>query len=344
MAELSASVVIVTRNRPQALAMSLPLILAQTRLPRQLVVVDSSDDPEPVASVVASLGQPAGLAVSLLRSPRGTSLQRNRGIDASTGDVILFPDDDSLLFPTMVERVMAVYEADAAGLVGGVTVAASAVSPLAPAAEAYAPKAHGSRVASLLADAYVYFENRVLPRPFALMAGEIGVASGLPPQLAGLGCHLACEQEGFRMTFRRTVFARHRFNEMLTNYALGEDKDISYAVARDWLIIELPEPLVFHHEFPGARHDGFRRGVVEVLNEAYIVCRHAPHGSAPRRAIRRHRVTLLAQTGLRARSGYQRARFRGTLAAGRGVGRLLDAEPARLDAEYAAAMREILGD
>jgi hypothetical protein len=46
-------VVIATRNRPEALALTIPLILGQSRQPEKLIVIDSSNDHGPVADVVA---------------------------------------------------------------------------------------------------------------------------------------------------------------------------------------------------------------------------------------------------------------------------------------------------
>ena len=50
---LDFDVVIATRNRPQALALSIPLILGQSRPPEKLIVIDSSDDHAAVAGIVA---------------------------------------------------------------------------------------------------------------------------------------------------------------------------------------------------------------------------------------------------------------------------------------------------
>ncbi|MGF6862350.1 hypothetical protein ABIE69_002936 [Rhodobacteraceae bacterium MBR-64] len=49
---LTFDTVIATRNRPEALALSIPLILGQSRQPEKLIVIDSSDDHHAVKSVV----------------------------------------------------------------------------------------------------------------------------------------------------------------------------------------------------------------------------------------------------------------------------------------------------
>ena len=107
------SVVVATRNRLDALKLSLPLLLAQTRPPLEIIVVDSTDAPEPIRGIVEEVAPTTAIPVSYLHSAPGASLQRNIGLARARGEVTLFPDDDSMLFPDAMERVMRIYERDA---------------------------------------------------------------------------------------------------------------------------------------------------------------------------------------------------------------------------------------
>ena len=49
-APLGFDIVLATRNRPEALALSIPLMLSQSRQPGRLIVIDSSNDHAPVAA------------------------------------------------------------------------------------------------------------------------------------------------------------------------------------------------------------------------------------------------------------------------------------------------------
>ena len=49
---LTYDAVIATRHRIEALKLSIPLLLAQSRPPARLIVIDSSDDHAPVAKTV----------------------------------------------------------------------------------------------------------------------------------------------------------------------------------------------------------------------------------------------------------------------------------------------------
>jgi glycosyltransferase involved in cell wall biosynthesis len=112
------STVIATRNRPAALALSLPLQLAQSRLPERIVVVDSSDNPFENRALVERLNG----AVPILHqtSIPGSSIQRNIGLGLVDSDVTFFPDDDSLVHPDALAAIMRVYDLDEACRIGGV--------------------------------------------------------------------------------------------------------------------------------------------------------------------------------------------------------------------------------
>jgi GT2 family glycosyltransferase len=88
-ASLPVSVVIATRDRPQALGDTLESILAADTLPAELIVADQSSGEPP--------SLPANDAVEIvhlrLRS-LGLSRGRNAGIAAARHDVLVFTDDD----------------------------------------------------------------------------------------------------------------------------------------------------------------------------------------------------------------------------------------------------------
>lgn len=120
---LTFDTVIATRNRPEALALSIPLILGQSRQPEKLIVIDSSDDHQAVKSVVEKAVRDWPGEVILRASERGSSLQRNIGLEHVAADVVFFPDDDSMLHPGTTEAIMRVYELDRDCRIAGVCAA-----------------------------------------------------------------------------------------------------------------------------------------------------------------------------------------------------------------------------
>src|SRR5262249_30101125 len=94
----------------------------QTRIPEEIIIADAS--PDAAANREHLLRVWPGLdhltRLTYLESPPGLTWQRNQILDRCTSDVIVFLDDDALAEPQYIERLMAVYEADTEGRVGGV--------------------------------------------------------------------------------------------------------------------------------------------------------------------------------------------------------------------------------
>ena len=90
------SVIITTYNRARLLPQTVESVLAQTRPADEILIVDDgSTDTTP--AVAASF---AGRGVRSLRQENGgPSAARNMGFTETTGDALLFLDDDDLLLP-----------------------------------------------------------------------------------------------------------------------------------------------------------------------------------------------------------------------------------------------------
>jgi GT2 family glycosyltransferase len=96
------SVCICTRNRPQELRRCLESIGRSTVPVDETVVSDDSTD-ERTAEM---LGGASGRAIYVRGPRRGLGANRNRALHASSGDYILFLDDDACLGETFLERAL----------------------------------------------------------------------------------------------------------------------------------------------------------------------------------------------------------------------------------------------
>jgi len=114
-ADVSASIVVATLDRAEALARCLAALHAQEARRRvEIVVVDNNPDSGLTPAVVAAFP-----AVRLVREPRrGLSWARNAGIRAATGEIIVTTDDDVTMPPDWLEKLL---EPFADGLVMAVT-------------------------------------------------------------------------------------------------------------------------------------------------------------------------------------------------------------------------------
>jgi GT2 family glycosyltransferase len=117
MTELTASVVVVTYERPDYVARCLDHLLAQTRPAREIMVVDSSDGGE-----TARLVEERFPTVAYEVNPLGrgaTATARNIGYRKTSGDILVFIDDDAFAEPEWLERLLPFYAEPGVGGVGG---------------------------------------------------------------------------------------------------------------------------------------------------------------------------------------------------------------------------------
>jgi GT2 family glycosyltransferase len=116
-----ASVVIPTRNRPEAVESCLESLAAQTLPPRafEAIVVDDGSEP-PLALDPARWA--TKFELKLVRQQNtGPAGARNRGAAEARGEFIAFTDDDCLPTPTWLEKLIAALRKNPEALVGGST-------------------------------------------------------------------------------------------------------------------------------------------------------------------------------------------------------------------------------
>jgi GT2 family glycosyltransferase len=112
------SAIIPTFNRPAALKRTLETVFALDPAPDELFVVDQSDNPDPeLASFLRRA--PASMSVHYVRQRPDAQAARNQAACASTGDIILFLDDDILLERDLLAAHLRNYEDATVGAVGG---------------------------------------------------------------------------------------------------------------------------------------------------------------------------------------------------------------------------------
>jgi GT2 family glycosyltransferase len=114
----TASVLIASYKRPDALLTCLASLGKQTRLPDTVIVVARSDDSATLDALV-NLSTPFALNVQRVTAP-GTVAARNLGLDANHDDIVAILDDDTEPFPEWLERAMRHFVEDRAlGGLGG---------------------------------------------------------------------------------------------------------------------------------------------------------------------------------------------------------------------------------
>ena len=232
---------IATRGRPERLARTLDSLARCDPLPAELIVVDG--DPGGSAGPVLA-GRSIGVPAAHLASPPGLTRQRNAGVDAAGGDVIVFADDDVDFDPPLFARLA---EAYADPSVAGATVRVIEDEPR---------RVGGAR-----------------SRLRRLLGGREGTMTryGYPRRIVDPRITRDVEfMAGCLMSARRELAARLRFDEALPGYGLAEDEDFGYRLSRIGRVRYLPTTHVVHHGggVQAVATAAFNRRLV--VNRAYL--------------------------------------------------------------------------
>ncbi|MGH2820653.1 MAG: glycosyltransferase family 2 protein, partial [Actinomycetota bacterium] len=99
-ASAPSAFIIATRNRPEHLEETVRSVTRQSVLPSELCIVDSSDEAAARDRIEDLCGRAGVRVVYDHPAEPGLPRQRNRGMDLTTGDPVVFVDDDVLLEPT----------------------------------------------------------------------------------------------------------------------------------------------------------------------------------------------------------------------------------------------------
>lgn len=244
---MRCSLIIATKGRPEPLSAVLESAARGLPPDGEVIVVDG--DPERSAeSVVSALGaRHPDMTMHYIASDPGAALQRNVGIDAASGEIVVFMDDDCTFEPGLFEALLTAYEdPEVVGVTGRIDQ---------PPRERVAENPH-SRLRLLLVG-----------------GGRQGTVTGIGFRRPIIDMEQARDVEfmpGPLMSARREVARAVRFDELLTAYSLGEDDDFSYRVSRRGRMRYVPSALVYHHELGWRSMDRRRMDRLQVVNRSYL--------------------------------------------------------------------------
>jgi glycogen synthase len=113
---MRASVVINTDNRCQSLQKTLRSLFFQTFRDFEVIVVNGPSTDDTALLLEGYSGQ-----IKVVDCPvRNLSVSRNLGIDAASGDIVAFIDDDSVATQTWLQELVSAYTTDIVGGAGGI--------------------------------------------------------------------------------------------------------------------------------------------------------------------------------------------------------------------------------
>lgn len=249
--------VIATRNRPDELLNVVRNLLGQTVLPAELAIVDASDE-APTRAEIERLCAGGGIRLDYVHpAPRGLTVQRNVGIERTTGDPVFLIDDDIVMAPNVHEEILAEYGRWGPEL-GGVR------------GEPVRPQRPGRLT--------------IMWRRLFGIGGWWPEASGrmragfFPEGVSSSADVRRLEYlNGWFMSYRREVFDKERFDERLAGYAHNEDIDFSYRVAkRGYVLVQTPRARIDHLKAQSDRLSSFEFERMHLANQVYLHRKNMP--------------------------------------------------------------------
>jgi glucosyl-dolichyl phosphate glucuronosyltransferase len=248
---LSFSLIIVTKGRPEPLRAALGSVAQALPANAEVIVVDG--DPERSAAppfAELRLAHP-DVCARYIASETGMTLQRNKGIDAARGSVVVFIDDDCTVEPDLFEALARVYrDSSVIGATG-----------------------------LILEPANPRFASNGRLRRLLVGGGQEGTMNRFGFRRPLVDLERGHDMEfmyGPLMSARREYAADVRFDESLSAYALGEDDDFSYRLSRRGRLRYEPTAAVHHHEMGRRGMDLRKINRIHVVNKTYLFHKNFP--------------------------------------------------------------------
>lgn len=120
----TVSLVICTRDRPYELARCLASLPEQSLSPHEIIVVDNASRTRETEEVCRAAG------VRYVSEPRpGLDIARNTGARSGTGEIVAYTDDDVVLHPRWLERLVAAFDQPEVWAVTGLILPAELATP-----------------------------------------------------------------------------------------------------------------------------------------------------------------------------------------------------------------------
>jgi glycosyltransferase involved in cell wall biosynthesis len=257
-------------------------MLSQSRAPRRLLVVDSSDNHDEVVAILERIGLRFDIPVKIIKSKPGIAYQRNVGLDHVGSPIVMMPDDDSLWYSGYTEAIMKVYENDENEELGSVcgSVAPSPPPSLPNASEPY--KIRWQDKPTNIGQHVLRKIGRFFQDPISI---EYNTRLKSWYQSSWLGRHdvsLCSSFNGFQASFRSRLIRDLGYDELLGRYSLYEDREMMFRMMHTHIPVVAGDAKVYHYRSPEPRTSGIEWGVITILNRTYIVCKHAAPGSLSR--------------------------------------------------------------
>jgi GT2 family glycosyltransferase len=286
--KLDYGLVIATYKREALLPRCLRCALQQTFVPKEIIIVDASPYWETTRTQIMqelAAKYPAIDWKYVQAKCVSSTHQRNQGIELATADILFFIDDDSFMYPDCAEEIMRIYTCDVDKKVLGIMAFLAPTLP--PSDDPEIEQTLETKKSKTLVS---FFREKWQLLRFTLIKmidPLVQDSTSLPPYdnhpvqhefeiPDDIQAHPVPDLLGWGMTFRRQVFEKIRFEELLEGYAHSEDTDVSYRVARQGVLLRALNARIYHMKAGSGR---FPRFAVAVLAAFNIIVLHRLHNT-----------------------------------------------------------------
>jgi GT2 family glycosyltransferase len=290
---LSWTACIPTLNRLDVLQVNMQCLLAQTHPPKQVIIVDASQDAEQHRSTLMKMFTETRIEFIFESAmAKSTAVQRNQGLPLVTADIVLFMDDDALLFPNCAEEFMAIFEKDREEVIVG--LALQDVDSIPPAAGRLLRPASTFEQTALIIEQkrggttanlslIKYLEKHTIWRLFRREILMQSMDRMFVPYdyyrhrksdaVLSKADDLIKTQylPGYGMAVRAHVARAELFNPFLLAYCPCEDLDASYRFGRHGICAHAPNARLKHYEVEGSRITRSQATSLGVSNVAFFI-------------------------------------------------------------------------
>jgi len=251
---MKLSTVIATANRAKELDEAFATFVTQSRSFDEIIITDSSsnDDTKKLVEKWSARLPLTYLKCEILSAAD----QRDIGINASSGDIVFFLDDDILLEDKYVEEIACIFENDADEKIGGVS-------------GTIVNQTYGS-------------PSWITRQYFRFMAGQ--GRDSYAGSVIGPGINLLPEDNGpdiMQVEWMPTCACAYRisviksiggFGDFFKGYSMCEDLYLSARVVKNRQLINTRMARLYHKDMGGGTHKNWREvGNMSVINRWMVV-------------------------------------------------------------------------
>lgn len=248
---MKLSIIIPTLNRDKDLCILLRSIVIQTVKPFEIFVIDQSDDN--LTKCLCAAYSDFLPIIYIYSSIKSSTHSRNIGVNKSSGDVLVFLDDDTKLTSNYLEQILGFYN-DYPDAIGAMSKILN----------------QNDLNSKIVGKGFIFQLYKFISTLFFLNSYTKGfriLPSGRNTMDYDSKKPIRAEWLSGVSWYKKEIFDEFQFEERFIKYAFGEDKMLSYQIYKKYpgSLYYYPKAMLYHYESPASRLTGKDKIYLKVL-------------------------------------------------------------------------------